>query len=195
MKNLSLLSTLCAFWLSIAPVFATTIAFDGKHFAADRQITITSPDGVPIIKYFCPGKIYYSKIYHAYIGLAGETKVCAQFAAFFCNDTPLPKSFKDDFHALIVYANGRCFLMQGIHLITEVTAPTAIGSGTKVAVAAMMSGKTAKQAVFLCEQLDFYTGGHVDSFTVVQPSAPPRKPQPKPHKTPVYTRCCCCCRH
>lgn len=53
-----------------------------------------------------------------------------------------------------------------VKIPSEITHMYAIGSGSMFAMAAMMLGKSAAQAVNLASKLDLYTGGKIENVMI-----------------------------
>ena len=80
----------------------------------------------------------------------------------------------DSFAILIIYDDGVSeYYLTNLTDPTPINAPFAFGSGEDFAMAAMLCGKTAAEAIEVAEQLDLYTGGHI---TILQA---PRAPEAK----------------
>lgn len=146
------------------PGLATTIAWSGTEIAADSQST-----GSHTKYHSAVPKIMYSKTRHATIAAAGDVAVTAPIKKFFMStDKPLseyqlPVTAGDgSFAVLVIYDDGSAEIyLTNLTAPTPVEAPFAVGSGEDFAMAAMLCGKTAKEAVEVAEQLDLFTGGRV----------------------------------
>jgi ATP-dependent protease HslVU (ClpYQ) peptidase subunit len=154
MKLLTLLFCL----LLMAPVQATTIAYDGHILAADSQRTQGNRklDSGP--------KIHFSYPHKAWVACAGEVTQINLFLKWFDTDQSRPLNISSDsIEALVVYEDGKAFMYLSDSNPIEVMSPISIGSGQDFALSAMMCGKTATEAIALTETMDIYTGGKVQS--------------------------------
>ena len=75
----------------------------------------------------------------------------------------------EHFEALILHADGTCLTMDGKGCQAEISTPAVAGNGGPFAMAAMMLGKSAVEAVELAAKLDNSTGGQIVSMTPEQP--------------------------
>lgn len=139
----------------------TTIAFDGKTFAADRQTTF---GGTPVeTPKIVRGKF---KGEDCYIGTSGEVEVCTEVEDWIrsgCKgkiDLPADPQVA----ALIVTKSCEVYFMSGSTFAHKMGKGTkwAIGSGADYALGAMYAGKTAEEAVHIASKLDTGTGLGVD---------------------------------
>jgi ATP-dependent protease HslVU (ClpYQ) peptidase subunit len=158
------LAVLSAFLLSGSAAFCTTICWDGQSIACDSQST-----GGHTKYHSTVPKIQYSKTRHATIAAAGDVAATAPIKKFFMTtDKPLseykiPASVKpDSFQLLIIYDDGVAETYPGnLTDPTPISAPFAFGSGEDFAMAAMLCGKSAEEAIEVAKQLDLYSGGRV----------------------------------
>lgn len=136
----------------------TTCAFDGKELAADSQFTDGNLKGTTV-------KIFQTDEY--IMAFSGALDEGYQFKMILDDELKAKDcKFSKGFGALVWTSDGE---------ITEwfdtmVPVPVyekyaALGSGTAVALAAMHSGKTAREAVEIAKKLDVYTGGKVISYS------------------------------
>jgi ATP-dependent protease HslVU (ClpYQ) peptidase subunit len=138
----------------------TTIATDGKTMAADTQMSGGYIDRINAVKV---GRNSLGMLF----GAAG----CAEDAADFMlmmkelsAQRPMPRLKHGheytDFDALVVF-EGKVYWygVNGVPVL--VGSPAAIGSGQKFAMAAMLCGKTPREAVEIAMLLDQDTGGGV----------------------------------
>lgn len=137
----------------------TTIAFDGQIMAADTQGT--SDDGVI-------EQHNYRKLYECtdhIIGMAGDFGQQQRFLEWLTDCGPMPVFSEMDRFSALVY----CRKDQSIHYYDrqlkkiEVGAKTAIGTGGKFALGAMLAGKNAIEAVDIAKKLDVWSGGETIS--------------------------------
>lgn len=141
----------------------TTIVWDTKTFAADRQTTF---GGTPV----AGNKITKTKYkgQEAFIGTAGEVEVCTAVEDWIkagCKGSPkLPE--EPQFSAMIVVKSGEVYFMSGSTFAHSMgKTKWAIGSGADYALGAMYAGRSAKEAVEIASQLDTGTGLGVDVVT------------------------------
>ena len=163
-------------WLIISILFlccqtsqATTIAYDGYQLATDSQLT--GEDSQTTIRIYNQKKIYYCSKKKAYIAVAGNWNDIQTFLKYFEEGIKPKKGFEGKYAVLIVYLfsgevelwAGPAFIHRTIHMF-----PIALGSGQDAAMAAMMCGCTAAEAINIAEQIDKYTGGKVQAVTVAE---------------------------
>lgn len=136
----------------------TTIATDGKTIASDTQMSGCYIDRINAVKV---GKNSVGMLY----GAAGNAEDVADFMSAMkdlAKKDPMPRLKRGheykDFDGLVV-SRGDVYWygVNGVPVL--VGAPAAIGSGQKFAMAAMLCGKTPKEAVEVAMQLDPNTGG------------------------------------
>jgi ATP-dependent protease HslVU (ClpYQ) peptidase subunit len=177
-----LLALATAVFMCILPASATTIVWDGHYLAADSQATMgTRPIQIAT-------KIYYSRRRHAYIGCAGAVvsiqKVIKWFLESNSAECPVicpPGNDDLGYVYLMVDRNGK--LLQhtshdGMVEDLEITQPMSIGSGSPYAMAAMLLGCNAMQAVFVASRLDECTGGNISYYDVAGKSKELKKFDP-----------------
>jgi ATP-dependent protease HslVU (ClpYQ) peptidase subunit len=138
----------------------TTIATDGDTMAADTQMSGGYIDRINAVKV---GKNSLGMLF----GTAGNAEDTEDFMLAMKELTkqrPMPRlkfgHEHKDFEGLVV-SLGEVYWygVNGVPVL--VGSPAAIGSGQKFAMAAMMCGKTPKEAVEIAMQLDPDTGGGV----------------------------------
>jgi hypothetical protein len=164
LKGFLLLFSFISIGNFLLPAYCTTIAWSGTELACDSQST-----GSHTKYHSAVPKIMYSKTRHATIAAAGDVSVTAPIKKFFMStDKPLseykiPATARDgSFGILIIYDDGTAEIyLANLTDPAPVDAPFALGSGEDFAMAAMLCGKTAAEAVEIAKQLDLYTGGHV----------------------------------
>lgn len=143
----------------------TTIAWDGKMIAVDSQVT------EPTTGRRCSD---IDKLHHVsdhIIAGAGCPFRIQQFLDWFEEQGEsferLPNPFADekvdDFTAIVVDRQGKCWEYTSLLSPIEIKDKEAWGSGAGIAQGLMAAGKTAKQAIeIMCKQrLDVFTGGSV----------------------------------
>lgn len=145
----------------MSPLMAnsTTIAYDGHLMAADSQRTRGD------LKFNSGPKITFVPERQAYVGCAGDVASFPEFLKEFAlgDDFVTPAGIE----VLVVFSNGQPKIyVEGSHHPVDMTAPIAIGSGTVAAMAAMLSGKDATQAIGVAATLDIYTGGKIQVIPV-----------------------------
>jgi hypothetical protein len=74
----------------------------------------------------------------------------------------------EEFEAVILHPSGECECMDSKGRRYPQSIPTATGSGTPFALAAMDAGLTAEQAVHIASKRDCYTGHIVTSLGLDQ---------------------------
>ncbi|WP_028449689.1 hypothetical protein [Chitinibacter tainanensis] len=145
----------------------TTVAWDGKTLAADRQVTYGN-QRFEIKKLFVIGD---GKLLMAGAGTADDLKLFASWLEdsfadnelLFGGETPEI----DDLQAIVINTQTGESYLYGEKLVPiEIKAPFAIGSGGDFAMAAMKLGKSAKEAVELASEIDIFSGFGVDYVDV-----------------------------
>ena len=152
----------------------TTIAFRDGVLAADsratwedgtigkcvklyRLVSKVEPCRGPILLGIA-GEVYAALLFHDWLRDGGEPKLHDRGV-----DT------EDDFDALIVHRSG-LFLANRLCRIDFLPEDfCAFGSGRQAALAAMMCGKSAVEAVRIAARIDPHTGGRVVHETLDQP--------------------------
>ena len=121
----------------------TTIAFDGRTMAADRQMT----DGSRKVRF--KSKLRKLQKIGALAGFAGDIYKAIQLGDWLNGDADLPgMDNPEDIEALVAFSDGRIMLYNGLGQPVELDEEVyAIGSGGDYALAAMELGKTAEEAV------------------------------------------------
>lgn len=140
----------------------TTIAWDGKTLAADKQTVL------------CGTKMNRTKLHWladgSMIGLAGTSTVNDAFVAWLDGGAigERPKIFDDMEHgpeAIQVMANGTAWLHSPFGRIRIEQRFAAVGSGAPYAMAALYMGRSAEEAVAIAIALDPESGGGVDTMS------------------------------
>lgn len=141
----------------------TTIAYDGKTVAADKQSTA------------CNMKRRVTKLFRvggAVVGITGSLDLGMEMVDWLRNGSE-PSSFpaaqrtSEFVHVLLVNPDGRAFhFEQSPFPVTVESVPYAIGSGMAYAMAAMRLGASAEQAVAVASEFDIYTGMGIDTVAL-----------------------------
>jgi ATP-dependent protease HslVU (ClpYQ) peptidase subunit len=136
----------------------TTVVFDGKVLAADRQLTVGDTRwGARSKIRQLPGGGYFAG--------SGESELLEEVFCWIKSGMPAgskPELKEDDGFLALIVREG-CVQFLGSRMTpTEVDAPIAIGSGRDFALAAMKCGFSAAKAVEIAAELDTGTGGGVD---------------------------------
>lgn len=142
----------------------TTIAWDGRTLAADKQAT-------------SGGLIHTTtKIFEHRTGLYGITGHASHGLAVYrwiieTNSDPKsypPNPSNDEYGYLLhIDKKGKIWCYEGFPIPANMEDPFfAIGSGREYATAAMYCGKTAIEAVEIASKFNTGTGQGVDSFTL-----------------------------
>lgn len=135
----------------------TTVAFDGKTLAADRQVTVGNAK-------FSSCKIFKLNK-HSFCAITGNV-VHAMMLIDKFKDGAVEISIPEDSDAEIVLFNartGKVYVIGSGLVPIEFDAPFAYGSGGHAAMGCMMMGGTAIEAVQIASQVDAWTGLGVDS--------------------------------
>lgn len=143
----------------------TTVAWDGRTLAADKQITFGSLAlrGRKVFRVPDPdGRRYL-------VGFAGKAYVIEAMLFWMRNPATSPPRIHgdDDIHVLIVDGRRRLFTINNASLVwVPVSARRyAIGSGADFAEGAMDAGAPAAAAVRIAMRRDVHTGIGVDSVS------------------------------
>ena len=155
----SVMATLLFLILSVCPVRATTIAWDGRAIACDSQYTSDT------VKEVLPMKKIV-RINGDLVGSSGKVKSMESFNKWYCDKKQSYPLLDEDFEALVVTRNGAFSYSAQNQYPTKVSAPYALGHGREVAYGALKSGASAKKAVEVAATTDLYTGFPVFSFTL-----------------------------
>lgn len=131
----------------------STIATDGKMMAGDSLITcggiIISEDSRKVHR-LNDGSI---------IGTVGRTSDMISVVAWM-NDPQLEKPKTVDFCAIMINQDGAFWAHDDL-VWTPVQLPAAAGSGSELALGAMLSGASLSEAVSIAAKRDVYTGGRI----------------------------------
>lgn len=151
----------------------TTVAIKDNSVACDSQVTvgytISSLEGEKV-----------AKINGCIVAGAGSYSQVIKFRQWFTEHSdaliaqqdnptvniPLPQALQEgEFYGVVLYPDGDLILYEGR---TDVGIPQkqpfTIGSGSDFALAAMKSGKTAKEAVEIAISLDVFSGGDIKVY-------------------------------
>lgn len=140
----------------------TTVAWDGRQLAADRQMTHAGArvQGCKLVR--------IGGLLVAGAGDSAGVREMHEWVRGGRKKDELP-AFQRDRHdcvELLVVERGVCYLYQASHVpVTILQRFFAIGSGSDYATAAMHLGKTAAEAVELASLYDTSTGCGVDVMT------------------------------
>lgn len=130
----------------------TTIATDGKTIACDSQQDTGFINQVKSKKIF--------KIPNGWAGAAGEAGPSLAALNWIRNGGDKPDLSSGDF-SLVILRDSGVFTLENDLIEIPVGIPFAAGSGAPYAMGAMLSGKTAPQAVRLAIKLDPFSGGQI----------------------------------
>lgn len=136
----------------------TTVATDGRLFAGDglstRNDSVTRSNHKKVIR-LDDGSI---------IGGSGRTTDIQRAVDALIEGSGAKAS--GDFNLLRLYPNGRLELYEGaLDAPIRVPPPQAIGTGSDLAMGAMLAGVDAYEAVKIASKVDIYTGGKITSFS------------------------------
>ena len=158
----------------------TTVAWDGKTLASDTQAS--TGDVVCSVHeqkiYTAPDsgwEVYGDKILA--IGCSGDCGAEMELQDLLAHNLTYSTEFLPTFSFACIALVGpnRAYIISKEKDDTRANislqvSPYAIGTGGLIARAAMHCGKDAREAVKVAIDLDCYTGGRVDSFSVCQPA-------------------------
>lgn len=133
----------------------TTIAWDGETLSADTQsITGYAIDQAPTQKIFKKSGKYFA--------IAGDYAQGLAIMDWILGGDR-PELQKPEYEVMVI-DGGEAMVYADQLLPYSVLPPIAFGTGRDFALGAMLSGKTAAQAVEIASRLDPNTGGKVKSF-------------------------------
>ena len=141
----------------------TTIAWDGKTLAGDKQ---TTHDGTPT-----PTRKVFRFMRRddgqlVLCGCAGDTSDCQAYVRWARGITKKEPAFSD-LLVMLIDRRGRVWCAtEKMNWYRVGARQWAIGSGADYALAAMMCGKSAREAVRIASRLDTSTGLGVDVVTL-----------------------------
>lgn len=142
----------------------TTIAFDGLTIACDGQISSCLRLTTSYKKLRQFGDLYASA--------AGDLD-CIELFFNWVDEGLEPHDFpalNQGFEGLIAQKGSKVvYTYSHRGMMVPFKAPYAIGSGSHLALGAMMAGATAEQAIKIASKLDLYTGGRVQKHVVNEP--------------------------
>jgi ATP-dependent protease HslVU (ClpYQ) peptidase subunit len=144
----------------------TTIAWDGKELAADKQATYQDKP------YRCTKIAKRNGMLYGVAGYLSAMWPLIEWHAAGCDPDAWPCSAQsdekedDDETVLLVIAKDRILIYQSEPnpAILDVDQPFAIGSGQDYAMAAMKLGKSSADAVRVAAEIDCGTGCGVDTL-------------------------------
>ncbi len=141
----------------------TTIAYDGQYLAIDSQLTAggrkmtgtkllraTTPDGLELVVCGC--------------GTWSEIK---KFVAWLEGSEEEPKF--DEIDVLVAHSDGSVFQYSFEEPEDVTGTKVTLGSGSDYAMGALLSGKSAREAVAIASQCDLYTSGTVRFYDTQKP--------------------------
>lgn len=132
----------------------TTIAWDGQMLAADRQCSLFRGSHLKIHR-LKDGNLF---------GGSGDLRDSVAVREWLENGGDKPK-VSDKFHAIFIRSDQLYVLEENLAPIKYERKCFAVGSGRDFAMAAMLLGKSAAEAVHVAHQLDVDTGPEVDELT------------------------------
>lgn len=139
----------------------TTIAYDGKTLAVD---SMTSCDR--FVNSRGTQKMWRNVGPFNCVAMAGPT---SRYPAILCwlegGADPLLWNPEWDAVAWVVDKSGRVYRYVSGYP-ESIEAPDADGSGAEFALGALDAGKSAREAIEIAAQRDFYTGGPVQAFDI-----------------------------
>lgn len=133
----------------------TTIAWDGTFLASDSQ---SSHFRTMVQKIY---RIDEGRLF----GASGAFEDALAVRDWFMTGGEKPK-VDETFHAIVVERSGWYVLEKGLIRIPYDRQCFSVGSGRDFAMAAMMLGKSATEAVAVAIQLDPYSGGEIVTLSL-----------------------------
>lgn len=132
----------------------TTIATDGKSMAADGLVT-----GCGIVHCFSTNKL--TKLRDGrLVGGAGSLYDLVAFTAWMEKGGE-PPALTDDFEALVLDKGGNCWTYNCKCYAAPQEVPAVTGSGSALALGAMLAGADPRRAVEIACLRDTHTGGTI----------------------------------
>lgn len=152
----------------------TTIAYDGRHLAADGRASQGNLIVAKRTQKIFPLKVLRDGVEQdAVLAGAGSYQTLVQvkqaLAAMEGIEAPemIPAIEPGTFQGVLVMrGTGETFYLEDQLVLTEAELPLALGSGTDYALTAMRLGKNAEEAVHVACDLDCYSGGEIRVFDV-----------------------------
>ena len=139
----------------------TTIAWDGKTLAADRQ----AHHGPSNTKYECKKLRVLNGRAIAGAGIKCLNDAMASWIAY---GGDLPEACKQgEYTVVVANAENECEVYEGVPIPLKIPAGVKLawGSGAQAAMAAMECGKDAREAIEIASRVDLDTGCGIDSHT------------------------------
>lgn len=134
----------------------TTVAWDGRNLAADRQRCSSYKTRARKIWRLPDGRLF---------GGAGLFEQVLAVRAWLEEGGAKPEHL-DDFSGILVDSNGKAYRLEERLIRDRILERChAVGSGAPFAITAMALGKTAREAVRIASGFDPRTGGGVDVLT------------------------------
>lgn len=139
----------------------TTIAWDGKTLAAERQITAST-------EISCFAKKIRKTLDGRLIGAAGTLGATDALLDWLESGGERPEFLEEKQHAeaIEIHPNGDVWFHAQFHKSKVCRGKHALGSGSSYALAAMECGKNAKDAVKIAIKFDANSGGKIDTLTL-----------------------------
>lgn len=135
----------------------TTIAFDGKILASDSRA---------IGNYIKDDYKKIFKINNKCYGITGNYSSSLLFIEWIKNGGDKPKLDENNGVFEIELMSQKAFYYGEYLIKVPQSIPCALGSGSVAAMAAMLSGKNACEAIEIAKLLDIYTGGKIQYYTI-----------------------------
>ena len=134
----------------------STVAYDGKSLAADKQCCATYKTRARKVFRLADGRLF---------GGAGVFEQVLAVRAWLNEGGEKPERL-DDFAGILVDLNGTAYRLEERLIRDRILERChAVGSGAPFAITAMALGKTAREAVRIAAGFDPRTGGGVDVLT------------------------------
>lgn len=138
----------------------TTIAWDGRYLAADRQVTFGNIANAEVTK------VVKRKKDGAVAAAAGNSVEAADFRKWFLKGEkgkrPSMGTEADNSSGLIIYPDGKLVIHEWKGSYEATSPKYTNGSGWEIALGAMLAGASAEEAVRLTSTVDGMTGSSVD---------------------------------
>lgn len=135
----------------------TTIVFSGDTVASDSRVSGDyKRDNVR--KLYTVGSLVF--------GISGRVSSAMAFIEWAQDRTKTKPKLEDDFEVIEIHPSGKVYSYDHNFTKCPESAPCAIGSGAPFAMAALLCGKDAVEAVRIAIRLDTYSGGKVQSIKI-----------------------------
>lgn len=134
----------------------TTIAVKGDVMACDSRLCVGDRH------YICDDKVV--RVGDSLVGGAGKANDIDKFLAWLADKGDMPEI--DDMDVLVLNSKGLFHYVNDCYATRVVGGCWAVGTGGQAAHAAMLCGKSPKEAIELAKKCDINTGGPVRVYNL-----------------------------